>query len=272
MPGRYNTKKGESVVMNTQEETCQKMAFLEEGRRMRGLRRAIFLGGTLAVMLFAPLILLMGTGVEIAQDPHFVPAPQLKEMVRSPSPASSSTPSPDTASALTALSFGSGIPGPTPDMAAGGASFPYTVYVASFRQESRAGAFVERLREEGQLAFSTYLEASGMGGWFRVFCGNYATREAAQRRATQMNKKKGGQASVVEKSVALALDGPISREAAKALECRLYTRGFFAYAMPSSTASTPVQLLVGAFQGETRVQEMQALLADAGFVSRPVKR
>lgn len=251
-------------------------ALPDSPRRVRAFKRAILFGGILGLMLVAPLILLMGAGVEISTGSDFVPAPQAPrvdvELFDRPAPeadlvASETLPmdSPlekGIAAMISAESVETGAPG----------SYPYTVHAGSFRSMERAGVKVEALREKGQAAFAAYVEIPGMGGWVRVFCGNHTTKEDAQACKEQLKALGVTGTSVVKKSVALAVEGPLPLAEALALESRLHAKGFFAYAMPRFLTDGLVQILVGAFQTESRAKEMLELLTEEGFQAKAVKR
>ncbi|VVS93393.1 SPOR domain-containing protein [Desulfoluna spongiiphila] len=245
-------------------------------RRGKAFRRVALLGGLLGLMLLAPMFLLLGTGVKIAQDPAFVPAPRAENVAVDlfERPAPSTEPEGETprldpvllahgiAAMLKAEPVGEGAPD----------AFPYTVHVSSFRSATRAAAQVTALREQGEAAFSAYVEIPGMGDWFRVFCGNYPSREDAETGRERLRALGIKETSRAKKSVALAVGGPLPVNEALALESRLYAGGFFAYAMPRPLRDSRVKVLVGAFQSESRAKAMQDRLTEAGFQAKAVTR
>ena len=68
------------------------------------------------------------------------------------------------------------------------------------------------------------------------------------------------------------MDGPLPLAEALTLESRLYAKGFSAYAMPRRPQDERVQVLVGAFQTESRAKEMLERLTEEGFQAKAVKR
>lgn len=247
-------------------------------RRGRAFRRTALLGGLLGLMLLAPMFLLFGTGVKIAQDPAFVPAPRSENVAvaifERPVPTPPAEPEAETpllesvplAHGIAAMLKAESVAEVTPE------AFPYTVHVSSFRSATRAGAEVTALREQGEAAFSAYVEIPGMGGWFRVFCGNHPTREEAEMGRERLKALGVKDTSRAKKTVALAVDGPLPVKDALALESRLYADGFFAYAMPRPLKDGRVQVLVGAFQSESRAKAMLDRLTEAGFQAKAVTR
>lgn len=244
-------------------------------RRGKAFRRAALWGGLLGLMLLAPMVFLVGTGVKIARDPDFVPAPRAEKVTvdlfqkparREPeAKAEPLTPEPLDHGIAAMLA----VPSST-----GGLSdtYPFTLHVGSFRNAARAAAQVNALRELGGAAFSAYVTIPGMGDWYRVFCGNFASREEAEAARETLLAQGGSEASLTKKSVALAVEGPLPVSDALALESRLHALGFFAYVMPRPPADGRVQVLVGAFQTESRAGVMRKRLTKAGFEARTVRR
>jgi len=232
-------------------------------RRGRAFRRVALFGGLLGLMLLSPMFLLLGTDVKIAQDLASVPR---AEPVAEESPLHSPLHSPPLDHGIAAMIKAQLAPGDVPD------SFPYTVHVSSFRRATRAAAQVMVLREQGETAFAAYVEIPGMGGWFRVFCGNHPTREDAEKGRERLTMLGIKETSRAKKSVALAVEGPLPLMEALALESRLHAKGFFAYAMPRPLPDGRVQVLLGAFQAESRAKAMLARLTEAGFQAKAVKR
>lgn len=249
-----------------------------EPRRGRAYRRVALFGGLIGLMLVAPMFLLLGTGVKITRDPAFVPAPQAKRVAVNVFHRPAAEPPPEKVAAVPAqppplLENGIAAMLKAPqDPAEPPASFPYTVHVGSFRTAVRAAAQVTALREQGLGAFSAYVTIPGMGGWFRVFCGNHPTREGAEKGRARLAEVGVSETSRTKKNVALAVGAPLSLTEALALESRLHAKGFFAYAMPHPLPDGRVQVLIGAFQSGGRAQAMQERLAEEGFQAKAVKR
>jgi hypothetical protein len=59
-------------------------------------------------------------------------------------------------------------------------SGPWAVWLSSFRTESRAGVAVSRWEREGFTARAYPVDLGEKGRWYRVYVGNYPTREAAE--------------------------------------------------------------------------------------------
>jgi len=246
--------------------------------RGRALKRAILFGTGIGLLLLAPLVLLMGAGVGISTDPDFVPAPQAPrvDVDLSARPAAEPEPDPKASEALAVpppleTGIAAMLSAEPAEIDAPG-SYPYTVHAGSFRSRERAGVQVEALREKGVAAFAAYVEIPGMGGWFRVFCGNHTTKEEAQACIETLKTIEVTDTSVTKKSVTLAVETPLPLAEALTLESRLYAKGFSAYAMPRRPQDERVQVLVGAFQTESRAKEMLERLTEEGFQAKAVKR
>ena len=246
--------------------------------RRRG--RAFLLVGILALLLMAPLALLLFTGGNITRDETYaspVGTPKVtitatrvkKEKVSSePHPVAESD-------ALIEGGSEKGIQGRplaggiaeilNAASPAGPDSFPFTVHAGSFKKAERAARQVDLIREKGESAFSCYVEIAGMGGWYRVFVGSFATREEAMACQQRIKAMKVGDSSVVRKNVAIAVEEPLEKEAALSLERKLHDKGFFAYTLPALRTDEKIQVMVGAFQKEGRAEEMIAMLEEEGF-------
>jgi cell division septation protein DedD len=71
--------------------------------------------------------------------------------------------------------------------AAGPASLPYRVHVASFRSEATVGRLAAELRAKGLTAW--YEPAASLPGWYRVFVGRFATHAEAEAEAERLLHK-----------------------------------------------------------------------------------
>jgi cell division septation protein DedD len=71
-----------------------------------------------------------------------------------------------------------------------GASFQYTVQLASLGEKVRANAVIQRLRDQG---YEAYVTEAVVGGkvYYRVRCGHFLTREEAGQHARKLAKEAG---------------------------------------------------------------------------------
>ena len=67
----------------------------------------------------------------------------------------------------------------------------FRVQAGSFKKFEQASAFEGELKKKGYVAFIRPTEIPSKGTWYRVFLGQYASREEAEREAAQAGKKLG---------------------------------------------------------------------------------
>lgn len=67
----------------------------------------------------------------------------------------------------------------------------FRVQAGSFKKFEQASAFEGQLKRKGYVAFIRPTEIPSKGTWYRVFLGQYASREEAEREAAQAGKKLG---------------------------------------------------------------------------------
>ncbi len=64
----------------------------------------------------------------------------------------------------------------------------YSVHIASFKRKANADREIEKIRQEGLEAFRMEIRVPDTGTWYRIFVGQYETREEAQSLAKRMRE------------------------------------------------------------------------------------
>ena len=65
----------------------------------------------------------------------------------------------------------------------------FIIQVASFRDKAKANTVVEKLKQEGFSAYTMSKDLAGQGVWYRVWIGDFSTKEEATKMLDKVRKK-----------------------------------------------------------------------------------
>jgi cell division septation protein DedD len=146
-------------------------------------------------------------------------------------------------------------------------SYPYSLYLGSYRTVGQADRVAQTIQEKGFSAYRVKVNLREMGTWYRVFAGCFQTVEEATsaKRALDFHKveiKKTAYSNVVG-----IYDNPKALEAAKA---RLVSAGYSPYAIKEKDGLA--WLHAGAFYTKVGAQRLNRELKEDGIASETVVR
>ncbi|MFC1488597.1 SPOR domain-containing protein [Thermodesulfobacteriota bacterium] len=150
--------------------------------------------------------------------------------------------------------------------------YPFTIHVASYRDEKNARSFITELKREGLPAFASMARIPGKGDWYRISIGVYSTLEEAQRAATKIKMQKSLNAIVVKKPYAIQVGVFDAHQSLKAMESDLRSKGYSSYNVPDRYNTGKIRLLTGAFDSEKDAAAQLRKLEDDLFSPKVVKR
>jgi cell division septation protein DedD len=146
-------------------------------------------------------------------------------------------------------------------------SYPYSVYLGSFRDQGRLQKAVSIFQGKGLSPYWCRFDLGEKGVWFRVFAGHFRTREEADR----FIREKGTEEAASKETRYAALIGTYgSKEELDREVSRLKGLGFGPYVIQDGEAAA--RLYVGAFYQESHAAEQVKELASKGIESRVVPR
>jgi len=149
--------------------------------------------------------------------------------------------------------------------------YPFTIHIASYRDEEKARSFITELKKEGLPAFSSLVRIP-KGDWYRISIGVYRTLEEAQRAASKVKTQKSLNAIVVEKPYAIQVGIFDADQSLKAMESDLRLKGYSSYSVPDRYNNGKTRLLIGAFDSEKDAAAQLRKLEDDLFSPKVVKR
>jgi hypothetical protein len=146
-------------------------------------------------------------------------------------------------------------------------SYPYSVYLGSFRTMKGVHRTVVQSRKYGLSPYWIKIDLGEKGTWFRIFAGYFETRKGADDFIKV--KRIGGAASRHTKYANL-IGNYTSAEALDRKQTTLLELGYSPYVINDKNAE--VRLYVGAFYQLVRAEKQNAALAAKGIQSRLVRR
>lgn len=153
------------------------------------------------------------------------------------------------------------------DDASSAVRYPYSILLASFRSAARAEQAMSIYREKGIDPYLVRVDLGEDGIWFRLFCGQYATRKKAAAAADKLPVE-GVLVKPTRYANRIALQGPAQDPGA--LVNRLKALGYFPYRIANGSGGH--DLFVGAFYTEKGARQQHAELIARGIDNRVVRR
>ena len=142
---------------------------------------------------------------------------------------------------------------------------PYTIQVSSFRDPQQSMQVARKLNTKGDAAFTSPVDLTGKGKWYRVYIGNYGTLAEAKTAAQDLKRRKFRYVSVTRKPYTVQMGEPLPKSKARALQTRLQAKGYFSYSLPAKTDPNRIRVLVGAFENKKAAANLSRHLQQDGF-------
>ncbi|MFC1813367.1 SPOR domain-containing protein [Thermodesulfobacteriota bacterium] len=150
--------------------------------------------------------------------------------------------------------------------------YPFTIHVASYRDEEKARSFITELKKAGLPAFASLVRIPGKGDWYRISIGVYRTLEEAHLAVSKIKMQKALNAIVAEKPYAIQVGVFDADHSLKAMESNLRSKGYSSYTVPDRYNIGKTRLLIGAFDSEKEAAAQLRKLEDDLFAPKVVKR
>lgn len=146
-------------------------------------------------------------------------------------------------------------------------SYPYSLYLGSYRTVAHADRAVQAIRESGFSSYRVKVNLKEMGTWYRVFAGCFQTVEEAESAKMalyfhEVEIKKNAYSNFVG-----IFNNPQGLEAAKA---RLVSAGYSPYVILEKDGAAG--LYAGAFYTQVGARRLNRELKEDGISSVTVKR
>ncbi len=146
-------------------------------------------------------------------------------------------------------------------------SYPYSIYLGSFKGIDRARKAVSTFRQKGVSAYWTRIDLGPKGEWFRVFTGYFQSREEADAFAARHGIREGESRHTRYANLIGAYD---SEKELNEMTHTLLELGHYPYVIEGTTGRR--HLFTGAFYQYARAEKEHAELTSKGIQSQLVER
>jgi cell division protein FtsN len=142
---------------------------------------------------------------------------------------------------------------------------PYTIQVSAYRDPQTSNRVARDLITGCDPAFTSPVDLSERGKWYRVYIGNYTNLAEAKAAAAGLKNRKFGYVHIAKKPYAVQVGMPASESEAQKLKSRLRTKGYLAYSLPGSSGQRQARILIGAFESWEAAENLVEQLKKDGF-------
>ncbi len=149
---------------------------------------------------------------------------------------------------------------------------PYTIQVSAFRDPQRSMQVARKLNTNGDPAYTSPVDISGKGKWYRVYIGNYKDLADAKIAASDLKRRKFRYVNITKKPYAVQVGEVIPKNAVPKLEAQLQAKGYFSYNLPAKTNPSRIRVLIGAFENKQAAANLSTQLKKDGFDPKIVLR
>ena len=142
---------------------------------------------------------------------------------------------------------------------------PYTIQVSAYRDPQISNQVARKLITRGDPAFTSPVDLSEKGKWYRVYIGNYTTLVEAEIAATDLKKRKFHYVHIAKKPYTVQVGLPATKSEAQELKSRLQTKGYLAYSLPAVSGQNQTRILIGAYESQAAAANLAKQLKKDGF-------
>lgn len=142
---------------------------------------------------------------------------------------------------------------------------PYTIQVSAYRNPQTSNQVARKLITGGDPAFTSPVDLSQKGKWYRVYIGNYKSLAEAKIAATDLKKRKFRYVNITKKPYTVQVGLAGSKNETQKLKSRLKTKGYLAYSLPAVSGRNQTRILIGAFESQAAAANLAKQLKNDGF-------
>ena len=142
---------------------------------------------------------------------------------------------------------------------------PYTIQVSAYRDSQTSNQVATKLITAGDPAFTSPVDLSDKGKWYRVYIGNYNTLTEAKIAAAGLKNRKFRYVQIAKKPYTVQVGLPVSKSEAQKLKSKLKTKGYLAYSLPAVSGQNQTRVLIGAYESRAAATKLAEQLKKDGF-------
>ena len=145
---------------------------------------------------------------------------------------------------------------------------PYTIQVSAYRDPQTSNRVARKLINSGDPAFTSPVDLTEKGKWYRVYIGNYTTLAEAKVAAAGLKNRKFRYVHIAKKPYTVQVGLPASKSEAQIVMSRLKSKGYMAYSLPAVSGQNQTRILIGAFESQAAAANLAKQLKKDGFNSK----
>ena len=142
---------------------------------------------------------------------------------------------------------------------------PYTIQVSAYRDPLTSNRVARKLITGGDPAFTSPVDLSEKGKWYRVYIGNYTTLAEAKIAAAGLKDRKFHYVHIAKNPYTVQVGLTASKSEAQELKSRLKTKGYLAYSLPAVSEQNQTRILIGAYESRAAAADLANQLKKDGF-------
>ena len=142
---------------------------------------------------------------------------------------------------------------------------PYTIQVSAYRDPQTSNRVAGKLITGGDPAFTSPVDLSEKGKWYRVYIGNYTSLTEAKIAADDLKNRKFRYVHIAKKPYTVQVGLPVSKSEAQKLKSKLKTKGYMAYSLPAQSGQNQTRVLIGAYESRAAAASLADQLKKDGF-------
>ena len=142
---------------------------------------------------------------------------------------------------------------------------PYTIQVSAYRDPQTSNRVAGKLITEGDPAFTSPVDLSEKGKWYRIYIGNYTSLTEAKIAAAGLKNRKFRYVHIAKKPYTVQVGLPISKSEAQKLKSKLKNKGYLAYSLPAISGQNQTRVLIGAYESRAAAANLAEQLKKDGF-------
>ena len=145
---------------------------------------------------------------------------------------------------------------------------PYTIQVSAYRDPQTSNRVAGKLITGGDPAFTSPVDLSEKGKWYRIYVGNYTTLTEAKIAAAGLKNRKFRYVHIAKKPYTVQVGLSVSKSEAQELKSKLKTKGYLAYSLPAKSGQNLTRVLIGAYESRAAAANLVEQLKKDGFNSK----
>jgi len=142
---------------------------------------------------------------------------------------------------------------------------PYTIQVSAYRDPLTSNRVARKLITGGDPAFTSPVDLSEKGKWYRIYIGNYNTLAEAKIAAAGLKDRKFHYVHIAKNPYTVQVGLTASKNEAQKLKSRLKAKGYLAYSLPAVSEQNQTRILIGAYESRAAAASLAERLKKDGF-------